>query len=218
MAGTCPGLAHTPSGQGLQALGMTLKAPGRREEALPAVTPPPRIPAWKSPEFAEFPTVGLYPPLCPLCLAQGGPKRVFTGIKESHPCMAIQMETVRPQRDKGSPAGLHLLAFSVPSTRSVLFSSSLMLGVLPGKSLDRLGWQSLCPPQDLSPAPGHRPWAGGNLPRTPRSHPVFLTKGIWGPPAPPPPRRETQYADNDLIFIQRLSTRCIPTKFTSCPR
>ena len=62
---------------------MALKAPGKREEALQAIMLPPHIPAWKGPEFAEFSTVGLCPPLCPLCLAQGGPKQVFTGVKES---------------------------------------------------------------------------------------------------------------------------------------
>ena len=74
---------------------MALKAPGKREEALQAIMLPPHIPAWKGPEFAEFSTVGLCPPLRPLCLAQGGPKQVFTGVKESHPRKAIQMETGR---------------------------------------------------------------------------------------------------------------------------
>lgn len=74
---------------------MMLKAPGEREEALQAMMPSPHIPAWKGPEFAEFPTMGPCPPLCPLCLAQGGPKQVFTDVIESRPRMAIQMETGR---------------------------------------------------------------------------------------------------------------------------
>lgn len=74
---------------------MMLKSPGKLEEALQAMMPPPRIPAWKGPEFAEFPTMGLCPPLCPMCLAQGGPKQVFTDVIESNPRMAIQMETGR---------------------------------------------------------------------------------------------------------------------------
>lgn len=104
---------------------MTLKAPGKRGEALQAVTPPPRIPAWKSPEFAELPTVGLYPPLRPLCLAQGGPKQVFTGVKESHPRMAIQMETGRVtarQRVSCWPAPTGLLR-SIHSIIPVLLQS-----------------------------------------------------------------------------------------------
>lgn len=131
---------------------MTLKAPGKWEEALQAMTLPPRIPAWKGPEFADFSTVGLCPPLHPLCLAQGGPKQYSQVSKNRVPAWPFRWRLGGSQRDKGSPVGLHLLAFSIPSTRSVLFPSSLMLGVRPGKSLDRLGWQSV-----TLPFPGSEP-------------------------------------------------------------
>lgn len=158
--------------------------------------------------------------LCLLCLAQGGAEQVSTNV-ESQMERAIQMEKGPTERDTVSQRQRPLRA--APAGRPPLFYHPVRLPVsLPPSSVltegspAGLAGSRLWPPQALRPGSG-LPWASGSLPGPPCSI-LFLRKGIWGPPAPPPPQRETQYADNDLIFIQRPSTRCIPTKFTSCPR
>lgn len=156
---------------------------------------------WCSLSRPEFPPWAVSTSASPV-LSTRWPKRVFTGVKESHPRMAIQMETGRSQRDKGSPAGLHLLAFSVPSTRSVLPSSSLMLGVLPGKSLT--GWAAVTLPSPGSEPCPRAPPMGRRQPSGLSKPSCLLDERHLGPASPSSTQAETQYADNDLIFIQRL--------------